>query len=47
MRSTLTGSRRGEGSLGMLEEAGGVGVSLVSGTNSSDIVVYFVVDYRC
>jgi hypothetical protein len=38
------GSRRGEDSLGGLENAGGVGVSLVSGINSSDIRVHLFVD---
>jgi hypothetical protein len=38
------GSRRGEASLGVLEDAGGVGVSLVSGINSSDIKVDLFVD---
>ncbi len=42
MRSTLTGSRRGEGSLGVLEEAGRARVSQASGTKSSDIAVDLV-----
>jgi hypothetical protein len=39
IRSIFTGSLRGEASVGVFEEAGEVGVSLVSRTKSSDIWV--------
>jgi hypothetical protein len=44
MISTLMGYRRGEASLEALEDAGGVGVSLVSEINSSDIKAHLFVD---